>query len=98
MAHAEEVVSSITLHFCLLKKRRCNKNLAIRGGYGYIMVKLVGCGPVVDCAFVNILGVEIPSKNALLLRKKIHPLFHLAHPKYQYIVLKYPSKNGVFEM
>jgi hypothetical protein len=39
------------------------------------------------------------SKNALILHtKKIHPLFHLAHLKYPYIVLKYPSKNGVFEM
>jgi hypothetical protein len=33
------------------------------------------------------------SKNALILRKKIYPLFHLAHPKYPYIVLKYPSKK-----
>jgi hypothetical protein len=28
-----------------LKKRRCNDNPAVRGGYGYIMVKFVGCGP-----------------------------------------------------
>jgi hypothetical protein len=33
-----------------------------------------------------------------LVRKKIHPLFHLAHPNYPYAVFKYPSKNGVFEM
>jgi hypothetical protein len=44
MAHAIKVVSIITLYFCLLKKRRCDENPAIRGGYGYIMVKLVGCG------------------------------------------------------
>ena len=36
---------------------------------------------------------NIPSKNALILCKKIHPLFHLAHSKYPYILLKYPSKK-----
>jgi hypothetical protein len=50
--------SNIILHFFLLKKRRCNENPAIRGGYGYIMVKLVGCGPVVGFSFENLLGVE----------------------------------------
>ncbi len=44
MAPAEEVISNITLHICLLKKCRCDENPAIRGGNGYIMVK-VGCGP-----------------------------------------------------
>jgi hypothetical protein len=58
MAPADKVVSNITLHFCLLKKRHCHENLAVRGGYGYIMVKLVGCRPVVGCAFENLLGVE----------------------------------------
>jgi hypothetical protein len=45
MAPADKAVSNITLHFCLLKKRRCDENLAVRGGYEYIMVKLVECGP-----------------------------------------------------
>jgi hypothetical protein len=45
MASADKVVSNITLHFPLLKKRRCSENPAVRGGYGYIMVKLVGCRP-----------------------------------------------------
>jgi hypothetical protein len=45
MVPAEEVTSDIALHFCLLKKCHCNENLAISGGYGYIMVKLMVCGP-----------------------------------------------------
>jgi hypothetical protein len=45
MAPADKVGSNITLHFCLLKKRRWDENLAVRGGYGFIMGKLVGCGP-----------------------------------------------------
>jgi hypothetical protein len=32
---ADKVASNITLHFCLLKKRHCHENPAIRGGYGY---------------------------------------------------------------
>jgi hypothetical protein len=96
MAPADKVVSNINLHFCLLKKHRCNENLAVRGGYRYIIVELVGCGPVVGCALKISWAWNNPSKNALILHKKIHPLFHLVHPKYPYIVLKYPSKNGVF--
>jgi hypothetical protein len=46
------------------------------------------------------LGVEYKQyyiQKCLDIMKKNHPLFHLAHPKYPYyIVLKYPSKNGVF--
>jgi hypothetical protein len=53
---------------------------------------------VVGCAFENLLDVEISSKNALILHEKNHPPFHLAYPKYPYIVVQCPSKNGVFEM
>jgi hypothetical protein len=35
MVPAEEVVSDIAHHFCLLKKRRCNENPAVWGGYGH---------------------------------------------------------------
>jgi len=49
---------------------------------------------VVGCAFENLLSMEIPSKNGLILCKKIHPLLHLGHPKYPYMLLKYPSKMG----
>jgi hypothetical protein len=45
MVPADKVVSNIALQFCLLIKHQCNENPAIRGEYGYIMVKLVGCGP-----------------------------------------------------
>jgi hypothetical protein len=59
MAPADKVVSNIALHFCLLKKRRCNENPAVRGGYGYIMVKLHGVRTwVVGCDFENLLGMS----------------------------------------
>ncbi len=45
MVPADKVVSNTTLYLCLLKKHRCNENLAVRGRYRYIMVKLMGCGP-----------------------------------------------------
>jgi hypothetical protein len=93
MAPADKVVSNIALHFCLLKKRHCNENLAVGGGYEYHGQT---CGVqtwVVGCAFENLLGMEIPSKNALTLCKKIHPLLHFAHPKYPHMLLKYPTKK-----
>jgi hypothetical protein len=97
MAPADKVVSNITLHFPLLKKRCCHENPAVRGECGYIMVKLVGCGPVLWVVLLQVSWAwnmsQIPSKNALILCKKMHPLFHFAHPKYPYIMLKYPSKN-----
>jgi hypothetical protein len=70
------------------------------GDYGYIMVKLVGCGPVVSGGFLKIsLAWNNPSKKALIYyydtKKKIHPLFHLVHPKYPYIVLKYRKSRGL---
>jgi hypothetical protein len=98
MAPADEVISNIVLHFCLLKKRHCNENLAVKGGYEYHDQT---CGVwtwVVGCAFENLLVVESPSKNTLIVRKEKRPEFHLLHPKYPYMLLKYPSKNGVFEM
>jgi hypothetical protein len=45
MAPAEEVVSNIALHFCMMKKCHCDENPAIKEGYGYIMFKLMGCEP-----------------------------------------------------
>jgi hypothetical protein len=70
MAPADEAISNITLHFCLLKKRHCNENPAVRGGYGYIMVKLVGCGPGLWVVLLKISWVWImsnnPSKNAMI--------------------------------
>jgi hypothetical protein len=56
---------------------------------------------VVGFALASLLGVEYKKyyiQKSLDVTKKIHPLFHLAHPKYPYILLKYPFKNGVFEM
>jgi hypothetical protein len=82
MAPAGEVVSNITLLFCLLKKRHWDENPAVRGGYGCHGQTRGVQTWVVGCAFENLLGVEILSKNALILHKNIHPLFHLAHPKY----------------
>ncbi len=77
-------------------------NQAIRGGYGYIMVKLMGCGPGLRVGLLKVSWAwnmsNITSKIALILCKKIHPLFHLARLKYHYTLLKYPSKNGVREM
>jgi hypothetical protein len=67
-----------------------------------VMVKFVGCRPGLWVVLLQVSWVlnmsNIKSKNALILRKKIHSLFHLAHQKYTYIFLKYPSKNGVLEM
>jgi hypothetical protein len=54
MAPADEIGRDFTFHFCLLKKRRCNENLAVRGVYRYIMVKLVGCGPELWVVHLNI--------------------------------------------
>ena len=45
-------------------------------------------------ALRNPMGVEFPSKYALLLlTKKIHPPFHLARLTYPYVELKYPPKK-----
>jgi hypothetical protein len=44
IAPADEAISDITLHFCLLKKHCCDEIQAVRGGYRCIMVKLVGSG------------------------------------------------------
>jgi hypothetical protein len=67
-----------------------------------VMVKLVGCGPGLWVMLLKISWAwnmsNNPSNMPCYYVKKIYPLFHLAHPKYPYIVLKYPSKNGVFEM
>jgi hypothetical protein len=61
-----------------------------------IMVKHMGCGPGLWVVLLkNLLGVEILSKNALILcKKENHPKFHLVHPKYPHMLLKYPSKMG----
>jgi hypothetical protein len=73
MAPADEVISDITLHIRLLKKCRCDENLAIRGGYGYIMVKSVGCGPGLWVVLLKISWAwnisNDPSKKALILCK-----------------------------
>jgi hypothetical protein len=58
MAPAEEVVSNITLSFYMMKKRHCDDNPAIRGGYGYIMVKLMGCGPGLWVVLLKISWVQ----------------------------------------
>jgi hypothetical protein len=67
-----------------------------------VMVKLVGCGHGLWVVLLQVSWAwnmrNITSKNALILHEKIHPLFHLTHPKYPYILLKYLSKNGAFEM
>jgi hypothetical protein len=59
MAPADKVISDITLHFCLLKKSRCNEHLAIREGYG---PHGQTCGVwtwVVGCALASLLGKEL---------------------------------------
>ncbi len=70
MDPADEVVSDITLHFCLLKNCCCDENPAVRGGYGYIMVKLVGCGPGLWAVLLQVSWAwnmsNIPSINALI--------------------------------
>jgi hypothetical protein len=77
MAPADKDISNITLHFCPLKKRHCHEHPAVRGGYGYIMVKLVGCKLVVGCAFENLLSVNNLSKKALILGKKKSILYSI---------------------
>ncbi len=47
---------------------------------------------VVNCASANFLGVEYEQ---YYIQKCPD---YIAQPKYPYIFLKYPSKNGVFEM
>jgi hypothetical protein len=81
MVPADKVVSNITLHFCVLKKRHCDENPAIQGGYGCIMVKLVGCGPVLWVVLLTISWVwnmsNITSKNASILRKRNSILYSI---------------------
>jgi hypothetical protein len=96
IAPAEEIVRGITLNFCLLKYHCCNEN-GDDGGCTAIMVKLVGCRPWLWVVLLQISWAwnmsHISSKNVLILCKKNHPLFHLAHPKYPYILHKYPFKK-----
>jgi hypothetical protein len=47
MAPVDKAVSNITLHFCLLKKCRCDKNPAFREGYG------------MDLSWPNLWGAEL---------------------------------------
>jgi hypothetical protein len=93
MVPADMVFSNIILHFCLLKKRLCNKIWSSGEGTDISWSNLWGA----DQLWVVLLKIYWTwnnlSKNALILHKKIHPLFHLVHPKYPYIVLKYPSKK-----
>jgi hypothetical protein len=74
MAPADKAVSDITLHFHLLKKCSCDESPTIRGGYRYIMNKLVGCGPGLWVVLLKISWAwnmsNNPSKNALILSKK----------------------------
>jgi hypothetical protein len=58
MALANKVVSNIALHFLLLKKCRCNENLAVGGGHKYHGQTHGVQALVVGCAFENILGME----------------------------------------
>jgi hypothetical protein len=62
-----------------------------------VMVKLVGCGPGLWIVLLQVSWVwnmrNITSKNALILCKKNHPLFHLVHLKYPCILLKYLTKT-----
>jgi hypothetical protein len=62
-----------------------------------IIVKLVGCRSglwlvLLQASWKWNMG-NVQSKNALILHKKNDSLFHLVHPKYPYILLKYPSKK-----
>ncbi len=61
------------------------------------MVKLEECGPGLWVVLLQVSwgwNMSHVSSKTLILCKKIHPLFHLAHPKYPYILLKYLSKMG----
>ncbi len=70
----------------------------VRISWSNLWVTDLGCGlcfwKSLGHGIWAILHLKMPWYNV----KKIHPLFHLAQPKYPYILLKYPSKNGVFEM
>ncbi len=84
----------------------CNSAVVMKIGPPWevadVMVKLVGCQPRLWVVLLQVSWAQnmsnIPSKNALILQKKNHHLLHLAQPKYPCILLKYPSKNGVFEV
>jgi hypothetical protein len=70
MASADEVVSNITLHFPLLKSAvamKCGRQGMVRIYYGQTRRLWTW---VLGYAFENLLGMEILSKNALILRKK----------------------------
>ena len=96
---ADEVVSNITLHFCLLKKCHWDENTAVRGGYGFQGQTRGVRTWVVGCAFENLLGLEIPSKNALILNKKNLSSIPSCAPKLPLHVPQIiPLQNGVFEM
>jgi hypothetical protein len=70
MVPADKATSNITLHFHLLKKRHCNENPAVRGGYKYNKGKLMGCGPGLWVVLLKISWAwnmrNNPSKNALI--------------------------------
>jgi hypothetical protein len=97
MVPADKIVSDTTLHFCLMKKHRWDEILAVRGGYGYIMVKLIGYRPGL---WVVLLQVSWAWKLAMFHQKmsqyyvKKNPSsIPSCAPKIPYIFLKYPSKK-----
>jgi len=64
MAPAEEVFGGIALHFQRLNMRRCDEFWASGGGYGYHGQTH---GVVRECLVRLLMGMEFPSKYALLL-------------------------------
>jgi hypothetical protein len=72
IAPVEEVVTGITLNFCLLKYCSCNENGTIRGGGGGMdnIVKAVGCRPWLWVVLLQVSWTwntsNITSKNALI--------------------------------
>ncbi len=97
IAPTEEVVKGIILNFHPLKYCCCDENGAVVGGYGcHVRTWVVGC------ALASLLGVEYEQsyiQKCLDITWKKHPLFHFAHKKYPYILLKYPSiKLGIWDV
>ncbi len=72
MLPADKIVRKIALHFHLLNKCRCDENLAVTGGYVYIMVKPMGYVPGLLVVLFKISWAwnmsNIKSNNALILR------------------------------
>jgi hypothetical protein len=100
MAPAEEVISGTTPHFRPTKKCQRNENPAVRGGgYEYHGQTRGVQALVMGCALASLMGMEIPSKNALILRKAKSILYSILHTQNIYLhVGQIPLQKWVFEM